>query len=86
MHAVIRNYRGGMHSQRTTQYVLVPAGISKRADAEKLKGKAVSWKSPGGKVIKGKISFAHGNKGAVRAIMEKGLPGQALGTKAEIAD
>ena len=40
-------------------------------------GKEVVWKSPSGKEIKGKVSDAHGNKGLVRAIFEKGLPGQA---------
>ncbi len=47
-------------------------------------GKLVSWKSPSGKIIKGKISDAHGNKGIVRAIFEKGLPGQAITTEVEI--
>jgi ribosomal protein L35AE/L33A len=31
------------------------------------------------KKISGKISAVHGNKGAVRAIFESGLPGQAVG-------
>jgi hypothetical protein len=37
-----------------------------------------SLESPAGKEIRGKISDAHGNKGLVRAIFEKGLPGQAI--------
>ena len=37
-----------------------------------------------GKKIKGKISSGHGNKGLVRAIFEKGLPGQARNTEAEV--
>ncbi len=86
MKAVIRNYRRGRHAQRTHHYVLVVEGVSKRADAEKLKGKIVSWKSPAGKLIKGKVAAAHGNKGAVRVILEKGLPGQALGQNAELVD
>ena len=36
------------------------------------------------KIIKGKISGAHGGKGVVRAIFEKGLPGQAVTTEVEI--
>jgi len=55
-----------------------------RADAEKFVGKNVEWKSPAGKIIKGKIAAAHGNKGVVRAIFEKGLPGQAITTEVEI--
>ena len=37
------------------------------------------------KDYKGKISALHGKKGNVRAIFEdKGLPGQALGTKIKV--
>jgi len=42
------------------------------------------WTSSANKQIKGKVSGAHGNKGVVRAIFEKGLPGQAVTTKVEI--
>ena len=58
--------------------------ISNRKDAGKLVGKEVEWISPAGKIIKGKIAAAHGNKGIVRAIFEKGLPGQAVTTEVEI--
>ena len=37
-----------------------------------------------GKQIKGKISGAHGNNGVVRAIFEKGLPGQARNTEVDV--
>ena len=47
-------------------------------------GKEVVWKSPAGKEIKGKVSGVHGNKGVVRVIFEKGLPGQAIATEVEI--
>jgi large subunit ribosomal protein L35Ae len=59
-------------------------GSKNREDAKKFVGKEVEWKSPAGKIIKGKISSAHGNKGVVRAIFEKGLPGQAVTTNVEI--
>jgi large subunit ribosomal protein L35Ae len=36
------------------------------------------------KVITGKVSAAHGNSGAVRALFEKGLPGQAIGKHVRI--
>jgi len=36
------------------------------------------------KKITGKISSAHGGNGVVRAIFEKGLPGQAIGTDVEV--
>ena len=63
------------------RHFLLDFGAKSRADAEKLVGKIVEWKSPAGKVIKGKVSGAHGSKGLVRAIFERGLPGQSVGTK-----
>ena len=57
------------------------------ADKEKaagLGGKKVTWANAKGNAIVGKVSSAHGNKGAVRAIFEKGMPGQSLGSKVNI--
>ena len=61
-------------------------GSSSRDDASKFVGKNVSWTSTGKepKLISGKISSAHGNNGVVRAIFERGLPGQAIGTDVKI--
>ena len=55
-------------------------------DTEKFIGRDVVWASKGKlkKQIKGKISSSHGNNGLVRAIFEKGLPGQALTTEVDI--
>lgn len=60
--------------------------ISSREKASALVGKTVVWTTPGKnkKQIKGKIASAHGNKGAVRVIFEKGMPGQSLGTEVKI--
>ncbi|MDP3027735.1 MAG: 50S ribosomal protein L35ae, partial [Nanoarchaeota archaeon] len=55
-----------------------------KEEASKFVGKSVEWKSPGGKVIKGKIAASHGNKGMVRAIFEKGLPGQAKNNEVDL--
>lgn len=66
------------------RHYLLDLGIKTREEAKKLAGKEVIWKSPAGKEIKGKISDAHGNKGLVRAIFEKGLPGQAVATEVEV--
>jgi len=82
----IINYRRSRHSQYEKQYVVSVEGISSRADAAKLVGKTVVWKSPGKRKIIGKVSAAHGSKGGVRAGMERGLPGQAIGTGVEIAE
>jgi large subunit ribosomal protein L35Ae len=66
------------------RHFLLDFGVKDRKEAEKLKGKKVIWKSPAGKIINGKIASPHGNKGIVRAIFEKGLPGQAITTGVEI--
>ena len=68
------------------KHFLIDVGAKDKKEAEKFVGKEVEWTSPGKnkKVILGKISSAHGNKGIVRAIFEKGLPGQAITTGVEI--
>ena len=66
------------------RHFLLDIGLYTREEARKMAGKKVVWKSPAGKEIKGKISDAHGTKGLVRAIFEKGLPGQAITTGVEI--
>jgi len=84
MEGVIVNYRRGRHRQKTN-HIIIETKLEKEK-AENLIGKQLVWKSPKGKEIKGKITSLHGNKGCVRAIFEKGLPGQALGSKIEIID
>lgn len=66
------------------RHFLIDVGAKDRKEAEKSVGKSVEWKSPAGKVIKGKISAAHGNNGLVRAIFDIGLPGQAVTTEVEV--
>ncbi|MEM4271882.1 MAG: 50S ribosomal protein L35ae [Candidatus Pacearchaeota archaeon] len=83
MKATLVQFRRGRHTIHERHYLL-DLGLTKREDAKKMAGKEVEWKSPTGKIIKGKISDAHGNKGLVRAIFEKGLPGQAMTTEVEI--
>jgi len=75
-------FRRSRHRIKEKHYLL-DLGIQTRAEAQKMKGKEVEWKSPAGKIIKGKINDAHGNKGLVRAIFEKGLPGQAITNEVE---
>ena len=82
--AKVIQFRRGRKTIHERHFLIEIAGISTRKDAEKFVGKEVEWKSPAGKIIKGKISSAHGNKGVVRAIFEKGLPGQAVTTDVEI--
>ena len=77
-------FRRGRKTVSERHFLIELDGVSSRKDAEKFVGKDVEWKSPAGKIIKGKIAAAHGKKGIVRAIFEKGLPGQALTTKVEV--
>lgn len=83
--ARILNYRGGKHTEYPNQYLLEITGIDSKEKAAPYLGKSVSWKTQSGKVITGKVSKLHGNKGVVLARFDKGLPGQALGTDVEIA-
>lgn len=76
-------FRRGRHTIEEKHYLL-DLGAKDRAEAKKLAGKTVEWKSTSGKIIKGKISDAHGTKGLVRAIFERGLPGQAINTEIEV--
>jgi ribosomal protein L35AE/L33A len=83
MEAVIMHFRQGRHHQNTRQMILQIADTAE--EAEKFVGKEVTWTSPTGTEIKGKISALHGRKGNVRAIFsEKGLPGQSLGQKIKV--
>lgn len=83
MKGIVVQFRRGRHTVHERHYLL-DLGLNSRDEAKKMAGKSVAWKSVAGKVIKGKISDAHGNKGIVRAIFEKGLPGQAITTEVEI--
>ncbi len=84
MKAKVIQFRRGRKTVHKRHFLIEIEGISKRQEAEKFVGKEVVWKSSAGKIIKGKISSAHGNKGVVRAIFEKGLPGQAVTTEVEL--
>lgn len=83
MEGTIAHFRQGRHHQNTKQMIIKVAETPE--EATKAIGKNVSWTSSTGKVISGKISALHGRKGMVRAIFaEKGLPGQALGSKVKL--
>lgn len=83
MKGIVVQFRRGRHTIHEKHYLL-DLGFNTREEARKMAGKEVVWSSPSGKKIKGKISDAHGNKGLVRAIFERGLPGQAITTEFEI--
>ncbi len=76
-------FRRGLKRIHEKHFIL-NVGVSSKGAAKEFRGKEVIWTSPAGKKIKGKISDSHGNKGLVRAIFEKGLPGQARNTEVAI--
>jgi large subunit ribosomal protein L35Ae len=86
MKATIVNFRGGRHTQYNNHMILKPTDSAKREDAEKLVGKAVTYACTGKAkaTIEGKVMSAHGNSGCVRAIFERGMPGQAVGKEVEV--
>jgi len=61
-------------------------GVDSKEKAIKYIGKEVIWKTPSEKQkeIRGRIAAVHGNRGALRVIFEKGMPGQSIGTKVTI--
>ena len=85
MKAIVIQFRRGRKTYHKRHFLL-DVGVDSREKAEKFVGKEVIWTSQGKekKKITGKISSPHGNKGIVRAIFEKGLPGQAVTTEVEV--
>lgn len=84
MEGVIVSFRRGGHTQTDNQMLVNVKDVDSKEKASELIGKAVIWKSPAGKEIKGKVSNVHGNKGVLRVLFEKGMPGQSIGTKVDI--
>ena len=84
MKAKINNFRQGRHHQEMRHIIVTVEGIDSKEKAESFLNKEVEWRTPSGKVIKGVIKSTHGNKGALRVLFEKALPGQALSTDVEI--
>lgn len=84
MEGVIINYRGSHKTQHPNQMIVKIDGYETKDKSSELLKKTIVWTSPAGKEIKGSIMKEHGNKGAVRVKFEKGLPGQAIGTKVKV--
>lgn len=85
LEGVISNYKRGRHTVHPKHCILVFPNIKTRKEANKLLGRTVVWTSSTGKDLKGVITRAHGNSGAVRAHFKKaGVPGQAIGSKVRI--
>lgn len=83
MKAKVVQFRRGLKRIHEKHFIL-NVNANTKEEAKKFTGREVVWTSPTGKKIHGKISASHGNKGLVRAIFEKGLPGQARNTEVEL--
>ena len=83
--AVIENYRRGRHTEYGDQFIVRVDGCDDRTKAQAYVGHKVGWTTPSGKLIEGKVASVHGNGGALRVAMVKGLPGQAVGTELDIS-
>ena len=81
MEGIIANYRRGVRTMHESQMIVEVKGTDSKQKASALAGKTVTWATPSGRKIKGKVLAAHGGKGAVRVKFEQGLPGAAVGTK-----
>jgi len=84
MEGIIVNFRGSNHVKSGNQMIILPKGSDSKDKAAKLVGKTVTWTSPAGKELKGKVNAAHGGNGAVRVLFSTGMPGQAIGTAVKI--
>ena len=80
----IVNFRRSRTTYTPRHFIIQPDKTETKEKALKFVGKQVEWKNKEGTVIKGKVASAHGCKGCVRVIFERGLPGQAVATKVEI--
>lgn len=78
------NFRSSVHRQTDNQMIIQVEGVDSKEEAEKLVGKEVVFTTDGGKEIKGKVSAPHGSKGTIRAIFERGMPGQSLAKPVKI--
>lgn len=84
MKGTIVNFRSSRHRQKDNQMIIKVEGVSSKTDAEKLTGSKVAYKTETGREISGKVASAHGNKGAIRVLFERGMPGQSLAKTVDI--
>ena len=84
MAGTIVNYRRSVNRQHTRHILIKFEGYNDDKKAAVLIGKQVIWETSSGKLMRGKIVKTHGKNGVVRAIFEKGLPGEAIGTQLKI--
>ncbi len=84
MKGLIKSFRRSKHCQTPNQVIVVVPSVDTKEKASELVGKTAVWTTPAKNEIKGEVRSAHGNSGALRILMEKGMPGQCLGTEVEL--
>ena len=81
----IINYRRGLHTQHTNQFIIEVEGIESKEKAATISRKRAVYTTTTGTDIVGSVSKVHGGKGAVLVRFAKGLPGQAIGASIKLA-
>lgn len=84
MKAIISNFRLGKHTKSNNHMIILVDSIKNKEQAKSLIDKKVIYKTSSGKTITGKIASTHGNKGALRVIFERGMPGQSIAQEIEV--
>ncbi|MHA1785963.1 MAG: 50S ribosomal protein L35ae [Candidatus Helarchaeota archaeon] len=80
----IINYRRSRHHQHMRHLLIKFPEYDDEKKASQLIGREVQWTTRSGKILRGKIKAVHGKNGVVRAIFEKSMPGESLGTEVTI--
>lgn len=78
------NYKMGRQHQTNNQMIIFIEDCDSKEEALKLVGKEVIFTTKTGNTIKGIVRSSHGNKGNIRVLFEKGMPGQALNAVVKI--
>jgi large subunit ribosomal protein L35Ae len=83
IYGTIVNYRIGIRTQNPKECLIQFAHLNSASLAGQIVNRKVVWKQGDNKFI-GKIAGSHGKKGVVKVKFQKGVPGQAIGTKVEL--
>ena len=84
MEAIIANFRGGKRTKYGNQMIVKIESVKNKDEAKRVIGKKVTWESPAGKKILGKVTNIHGNSGCVKVLFERGMPGQAISQRVKV--
>ena len=79
---MILNYRLGGKTQYPEQCLIKVLGVE-ASDAKRMIGSKVGWPVDDPKIY-GKIICVHGRTGTLRVKFNRGVPGQALGSRVRI--